>query len=427
MVALAALLLPFEMTLYTPLAGGDPSGFLGFLPEADPERSIIGKLLQAANTYTGLSINAFNLWRNPWSGLGDTLLWGDDTVAGLAVSGLVLTWQQVGTLLFAAVAIVAFVQVARRDDLRGVVIASLVLAIAFFALPTRVHERYLFPAIALSAPLLLSGRAWPWLAGGISLSFFANVYWVYTEDWSFAGGVLNPGLNGEPMRQAQFLTDTIYTDAGIWLVSAMILAVLAIVVWQSLRLALRPAGFDAAGLSAADRVHRRSTSRGPGPRRGGPAGHGGAVPGAERLVAHGQPRRPLSPTSALAGSTGGTRCCSSGWSPSPWSSASGGWMSLAASTSTRSTTPARRPSSSARGRTAGTGTCTSGRTRCWRSTSSPAGSSSPIPIGSSTPGPSRTPRARWRWLWSAGSVGSRALLPSPWMGAPRSWRGRRER
>ncbi|MCA1587580.1 MAG: phospholipid carrier-dependent glycosyltransferase, partial [Chloroflexi bacterium] len=257
-VAMAALLLPFGMTLYTPLAGGAPAGILGLLPEADPERSIVGKLVQAANTYTGLSINAFNLWRNPWSGLGDTLTWGDDTVAGLAISGLVLTWQQVGTLLFAAVALVAFWQVARRDDLRGVMLASLVLAIAFFVLPTRVHERYLFPAIALSAPLLLSGRAWPWIAGGVSLSFFANVYWVYTEDWSFAGGVMNPGINGEPMLAPQFLTESLFTDAGIWLLSGLIVLVLALGVWQSARFALRPAAFDTESISAAELVHRRA-------------------------------------------------------------------------------------------------------------------------------------------------------------------------
>ena len=53
-----------------------------------------------------------------------------------------------GMALFAAVALVALWQVARRDDMRGVLLASALLAIAFFVLPTRVHERYLFPALA---------------------------------------------------------------------------------------------------------------------------------------------------------------------------------------------------------------------------------------------------------------------------------------
>ena len=78
---LALLLVPFRMTLWAPAtAGSGAEGCLGFLPAGDPSTSLIGKLCEAANTYTGFSINAFNLWRNPWTGLGDTLHRGDDTV-----------------------------------------------------------------------------------------------------------------------------------------------------------------------------------------------------------------------------------------------------------------------------------------------------------------------------------------------------------
>jgi hypothetical protein len=86
--------------------------------------------------------------------------------------------------------------VARRDDLRGVLLASLRLAVAFFVLPTRVHERYLFPALALAARSSSRARVWPWVYGGLSLVFFANVYWVYTEDWSFTGRIITPGRTG---------------------------------------------------------------------------------------------------------------------------------------------------------------------------------------------------------------------------------------
>ncbi|CAN5189475.1 hypothetical protein BH23CHL9_BH23CHL9_01770 [soil metagenome] len=242
-VSLTLLMLPFGMVIYAPAAaGGTPC--LGFLPAADPG-SLIGKLCEAASTYTGLSINAFNLWRNPLSDLGDTLQWGDDTTVAVMAAGLSLTWQHIGMLLFAAVAALALWQVARRDDMRGVLVASLLLAIAFFVLPTRVHERYLFPALALAAPLLFAGRAWPWIYGGLSLSFFANIYWVYTEDWSFADGITNPGLNGEPMPQDAFLASTLFTDVGIWALSAMIVVVLGVVAWRSLRVGMtRPTRED---------------------------------------------------------------------------------------------------------------------------------------------------------------------------------------
>jgi len=235
--ALTVLMLPFGMFIYVPLEGGDPRGLLGLLPEADPTRSLTGKFIEAAGTYTGLSVNAFNLWRNPWTGLGDTLQWGDDTVVALAIGTLALTWQQVATLLFAAVAAVALVLVARRDDLRGILLVALVLAIAFFVVPTRVHERYLFPALALAAPLVVSGRSWPWLYGALSLSFFANVYWVYTADWSFTDRVITPGAHGEPMPRDPLLASTLLTDAGIWTLSALMVGVLAVVTWHAIRAA----------------------------------------------------------------------------------------------------------------------------------------------------------------------------------------------
>jgi predicted membrane-bound dolichyl-phosphate-mannose-protein mannosyltransferase len=239
---MALLLLPFRMTLWAPpTAGSDAEGCLGFLPAADASTSLVGKLCEAANTYIGFSINAFNGWRNPWTGLGDTLRWGDDTTLGLALGPIQLTWQSVGTALFGLAALLALWVVIRRDDLRGVALAALVLAIAFFALPTRVHERYLFPTLAISALLLFSGRIWPWLYAALSIVFFANVYWVYTEDWSFAGDrVMNPGIGGAPMVQDGLLQSTLLTDAGIWLLGLLVTVVLGIVVWLAIRLALSP-------------------------------------------------------------------------------------------------------------------------------------------------------------------------------------------
>ena len=236
-ITLTLLILPYGMTLFV----GDPSAKSCFgLPPADYEASLIGKFCQASDTYTGLTINAFSLWRNPFSGLGDTFFRGDDTVVDLVVAGIGLTWQQVGTLLFGVVVLVALWQAARRDDMRGLLLASLLIAIAFFVLPTRVHERYLFPALALAAPLVLGWRGWPWIYGGLSGLFFLNVYWAYTEDWSFTGRVNNPALNGQPMPQDAFLTSTLLTDWGIWLLCLGGVVLLALVAWRSVRLSLAP-------------------------------------------------------------------------------------------------------------------------------------------------------------------------------------------
>ncbi|HEX6139925.1 MAG TPA: phospholipid carrier-dependent glycosyltransferase [Candidatus Limnocylindria bacterium] len=232
---LVGLIWPFGMAVWSP---------------SQPSHSLIDKFVAAANQYKGLTINGFNWWRNPWSGLGDTITWGCDAPnppgctdgAGIAftIGSSAVSWQLVGTVLFVLVALVAYWYVARRDDAVGLLDASLVLAVAFFALPTRVHERYLFPALALAAPLVARGWRWAVLYGLLALSFFANVYWVYTADWSFAGDPpMNPGVGGLPMTRDPFLAGTLFSDWGIYLLSWMSLLLLGLLVWRTSRLAWR--------------------------------------------------------------------------------------------------------------------------------------------------------------------------------------------
>ncbi|HEX2194050.1 MAG TPA: phospholipid carrier-dependent glycosyltransferase [Candidatus Limnocylindria bacterium] len=240
-------ILPFNMALYTPLAGGDPRGLLGILPDADPVRSLVGKFTEAADTYHGLTINAFNLWRNPWSELGDTITWGCDSPAqncvegagvALSVGSTLITWQAVGAVLFGVVALIALWQVARRDDPAGLLDGSLLLAVAFFALPTRVHERYLFPAIALAAPLVARGGRWVLVYAVLTVSLFTNMYWVYTADWSFVRDmVINPGVDGQPMVREPILGGTVFTDWGIYALSFMVVLLTAALAVRSARLA----------------------------------------------------------------------------------------------------------------------------------------------------------------------------------------------
>ncbi len=231
--SLFLLILPFGFSIWSP---------------ADPGHSLVDKFLEATDTYKGLTINGFNLWRNPFTGLGNTLRWGCDVAPPTCGSGegvafmlgsTPVTWQLVGTLLFAAAALIALWQIARRDDPAGLLVGALVLAVAFFVLPTRVHERYLFPALALAAPLVARSWRWAVLYGVLTLSFFANVYWVYTADWSFAGPtVLNPGLFGTPMPRDPFLATAIFNDTGIYLLSFMIVLALAWLLTQAARMAI---------------------------------------------------------------------------------------------------------------------------------------------------------------------------------------------
>jgi dolichyl-phosphate-mannose--protein O-mannosyl transferase len=255
------LIAPFGLSIWSP--GG-------------ANASLLGKFLEAAGTYKGLTINAFNLWMNPFSGLAGTLQWGDDQGVVLMIGSFAVTWQVVGMTLFFAVAAVALWLAWRRDDTVGILVASLVLAVAFFALPTRVHERYLFPALALGALLVL--RDWRWAAafGALAFSFFTNIYGIYTADWSFVQGtVMNPGIGGQPMQPDPFLAATLLQPAGIYLISLLVVVVLGWLVVQAVRIARTGAvetGLDTPLLSAALPAERWQWGTAEGSQEGAPGG-----------------------------------------------------------------------------------------------------------------------------------------------------------
>jgi predicted membrane-bound dolichyl-phosphate-mannose-protein mannosyltransferase len=108
--------------------------------------------------------------------------------------------------------------------------------------------------------LLLAGRVWPWIYGGLSLVFFANIYWVYTEDWSFVvDSVINPGAGGLPMPQDGLLAATLLTDWGIWLLVLTGVAMLVIVGWQALRAVTEPSTVSADAVPSATAAAARAT------------------------------------------------------------------------------------------------------------------------------------------------------------------------
>ena len=134
------------------------------LPFGMTPGAFVGLVRSAAETYPYSSLYAFNL---PSIFLD---FWKDDTgwfvpsaillVAGLVASVIPLWWRRDTAMLLAAGA---------------------AAVMAFYFLPTRAHERYLFPAIALLLPFAVTRRRMlaPYLllAGG----FFLTAYFAFTR------------------------------------------------------------------------------------------------------------------------------------------------------------------------------------------------------------------------------------------------------
>ena len=85
----------------------------------------------------------------PFTSLNAPNVWG--ILNGYKVPDGPLFW--VGAMLLLIGLVFALLPLRRRQDLRTILTVGVFVVFAFYFLPTRVHERYLFPTMALLAPM----------------------------------------------------------------------------------------------------------------------------------------------------------------------------------------------------------------------------------------------------------------------------------
>lgn len=142
------------------------------IPPITMQWSIFDRLNYALNTFNFTTLNAFNfwsLWTTPQTGMfipdSDTFLlgvssriWGGALFIGGYVLMVCLYW--------------------RRMNERMLILSCVASTLLLFMLPTRVHERYLFPAVMFAA--LAAGivpRLRPMYAI-LSVNYLVNLYYV---------------------------------------------------------------------------------------------------------------------------------------------------------------------------------------------------------------------------------------------------------
>src|SRR5829696_471343 len=192
---------------------------------------------ESASTYPFTSANAFNLW-------GAVGCWRHDSGSGSFVAVAGGPARYIGMLALAA-GIVVVVWRAHREIERGAVqvlvltVAAAAVSLLAFALLTRMHERYMFYALALLAPLVFM-RPIRLVLAGLSCLYGLNLWWVYA--YSNSRGDLGrpcslpgPGCLGFDSIFGGFATDS-------WQKKFFSLAVVAIaiaVAWFGVRWAGR--------------------------------------------------------------------------------------------------------------------------------------------------------------------------------------------
>jgi hypothetical protein len=181
---------------------------------------VLAKIAEAAGNYPHLSVNAWNPWALITVGgraVVDASGWASD-IDPLPLIGI--PGVAIGSAAIATAVLVAMRYV-RRDTAIRTVTAVTILAIAFFVLPTRVHERYLFPAIPLTIALAAARPAWRWIAVATSVAFLTNSWGVLTISY-----FENPGL---PNLGA--FTDALQTPIAITAIAIAVTATLVAAIW----------------------------------------------------------------------------------------------------------------------------------------------------------------------------------------------------
>ena len=204
---LAALRWGTPRPLLRGLGGMLAAGLVICVPLALHPIRYVDMLAATAARQPSTSLNAFNPWGlfvgfkvpdEPYVGYGTALLL-------LGVAGALLGLR-------------------RRPRLAVVLGVGAALVLAFYFLPTRVHERYLYPAIVLLAPFARAGR--PELVAYVALSA------------GFAGTLLYALLDTTPFALPEPWAGWIQADPGVWVIGIVLIA--SAVAWAWMLVVRRP-------------------------------------------------------------------------------------------------------------------------------------------------------------------------------------------
>ena len=183
-------LIPFDIGRYAPASLAD-------VPVISHVAGLIGLFVADGGQFSYLTANAYN----PWA------LVGPSSLAGVAASGGTWTADSLivfgglqavtlGALLLGITGLIVAGGLLIRADRLAIVLGFTLVAVAFYILPTRVHERYLFPAVGSGALLAAGAASWAWGYVGLGLLNTVNLHAVLSGGLNVGSGGARPGGGG---------------------------------------------------------------------------------------------------------------------------------------------------------------------------------------------------------------------------------------
>ena len=149
-----AVLLPFNISI----------------PPLYAEFDLRDRLEYVFRVHDETTLNAFNFWATPWAG---------NAVEDYELKFIDITAQTWGQILLGAALVLILIMWWRCGTDGAIVWAALAMTFSSFMLPTRIHERYMLPTVALA---LLAAAIQPrllWFAGALTATFTINLTAVY--------------------------------------------------------------------------------------------------------------------------------------------------------------------------------------------------------------------------------------------------------
>jgi dolichyl-phosphate-mannose--protein O-mannosyl transferase len=158
-----------------------------FHPSADVFRWLFARYAFGSNVYPYTSVNAFNLYalRLPfWRPDSDAITLFGASAGSYALWGI--------ALVLAATVLIVGRYLQRRDD-RALLEGAMLVALAFFVLATRMHERYVYGAFLFAMPLIAFGRTGLWSSIVLSVTMFMNL--AYSLAYQTVMEAKTPGVD----------------------------------------------------------------------------------------------------------------------------------------------------------------------------------------------------------------------------------------
>ena len=161
----------------------------------DPISFLFNIYFGGYSAYRFTSVNAFNLW-------GLFGMWKPDTVGFLFLTPFTAGW-----IMFAVATFVCIYMLDKHQEKHGdalVLFTAFLLLFSFFMLPTRIHERYIYPSLAFLTLLVPFWRRLKPIYGVLSVTLFINlVYALVTLN------ALTPIRDGDPIVLVVSATNTL--------------------------------------------------------------------------------------------------------------------------------------------------------------------------------------------------------------------------